>query len=81
MILRNINKNTRIMIVTIFLIFIFWSLFTIKAVAKGIPNSKCEWHYIGESIVTSCGYKIVDGCPKCGREIYVYISEEENIEK
>lgn len=81
MILHNIKKKHKIILSIIFLTLLLWLVFTINAVAKGIPNSKCEWHFIGETIVTDCGYKIVDGCPNCGKEIYVYISEEENIEK
>lgn len=53
------------------IVIIFWLLACFPEQAKGIPNTKCEWHYINDTIITECGYKIVDGCPKCGKEIYL----------
>lgn len=55
----------------------FWSAVIVNINAKGIPHSKCVWYYIGENITTDCGYKIVDGCPNCGRNIYINIGEKE----
>ena len=46
-----------------------------KTFAMPLPHSTCGWYYIGDSIVTDCGYKITDGCPNCGRKIR--ISEQE----
>ena len=44
--------------------------------AKPIPHSTCGWYYIGDSIITDCGYKITDGCPNCGKKINISESEE-----
>lgn len=77
MILNSIKKR-KIVLSVIFFIFLFWSVFAIKVLAKPIPHTACEWHYIGDTIITDCGYKITDGCPKCGREIRIFEKENNN---
>lgn len=76
MILNSINKR-KIILSVIFFIFLFWSV-VIEVLAKPIPHTACEWHYIGDTIITDCGYKITDGCPKCGREIRIFEKENNN---
>lgn len=77
-----VKINTKMVIVYIGLAILMWYALAINLIARGIPNSKCEWYYSNDYVITSCGYKMVDGCPQCGKEIYIHMSEieEENVQ-
>ena len=63
-------------IILMIAVYIAAILYAIDSHAMPIPHSICEWHYIGDTIVTDCGYKITDGCPFCAKKILIVDSAE-----
>ena len=76
------NRELKEKIMPVILIAMFLMFFATvyyswcNTFAMPIPHSTCGWYYIGDSIVTDCGYKITDGCPNCGRKIRISEQEE-----
>lgn len=76
---KKVIDKEKVMPATIILmiaVYIVAVLYAIDSHAKPIPHSICEWHYIGDTIVTDCGHKITDGCPFCAKKILIVESEE-----
>ena len=78
-----VDKEKVIPVAIIFMMVVYLAaiIYAIDSHAQPIPHSTCEWHYIGDTIVTVCGYKITDGCPFCAKKILILESENTKLIK